>query len=179
MDEQKARAAVADMMADRRLLPIVTDRWHAYCLVMAVQLACRHPRFDGGTRRVAEAMARKILDHVLDPNGDGTVNPDLLELSRAGWNPNCDSPWSEDLAAAVQRVNTIYTAPGSVTSGSLTPRPSERDVQDIEKLLIDPAENHLSAHLFRLIKRMDGEHRERLRRVYPHHVAAVEKWEGA
>lgn len=56
------------------------------------------------------------------------------------------------------------------------PAPSLYDIEQMEAIL-GGAESHFSAHLFRLIKRCDAEHRDRLRLVYPAHVAAVENWE--
>jgi len=158
MNEAKAQAAVMEMVADKRPVPILVERWPAFCLASAVQIACRHPKFNGETRRIAEAVARQILLGVV-------TDPDLAELARAGWDRNCDIPVDgpADLAKFEERAQL--------------PRPSERDVQEIEKLLIDPKETHLTAHLFRLIKKMDREHRERIRQVYPHHVEAIEHWE--
>jgi hypothetical protein len=54
------------------------DLW---CLLSAVQLACRHPEFKGPTREIAEALAREIFDEM-------DITPAIREVARRGWARN-------------------------------------------------------------------------------------------
>jgi hypothetical protein len=60
---------------------------------------------------------------------------------------------------------------------SMPAKLTQRDLDDFERLLADPAESHFSAALVRLIKKADPQNRHRLARVYPEHVGAVVKFE--
>lgn len=161
MEVKKIAAALTALMTDTREMPVLLTPWHAWCVAQAVQLACRHPLFQGKIRLAAESTARQIFDHVT------AHDPDLFELARSGWDANCDVPHGEKLKEI----------PPALAERELAPRPSRRDLECLETLLSDQRENHLTAHLFRIIKRMDPENRRRLARSYPHHVAAVEQWE--
>lgn len=56
------------------------DMW---CLLGAVQLACRHPEFNGPTRKIAEELARTIYDGM-------DVSPVMREVARRGWDTQFD-----------------------------------------------------------------------------------------
>jgi hypothetical protein len=57
----------------------------AFSLVAVIQLACRHPEFQGQTRDLMEGMAREIAD-VVAKRGP------LKALMEAGWGPEEDHP---------------------------------------------------------------------------------------
>jgi hypothetical protein len=59
------------------------DGVQAWCLLSSIQLACRHPKFTGPTRQVAEQIGRLLQDAVA-PSGA------LAQLAEAGWNPDFD-----------------------------------------------------------------------------------------
>lgn len=61
------------------------DLW---CLLSAVQLACRHPEFTGPTREIAEALARDIFNEM-------DLSPTLREVARRGWEPEYDEVINE------------------------------------------------------------------------------------
>lgn len=61
------------------------DLW---CLLSAVQLACRHPEFTGPTREIAEALARVIFDEM-------DITPAMREVARRGWDPEYDEVKNE------------------------------------------------------------------------------------
>lgn len=54
-----------------------------WCMMSAVQLACRHPDFDGPTRHIAEQAARQI-QRLIAPSGA------LAIVAERGWNPDHD-----------------------------------------------------------------------------------------
>ncbi len=61
----------------------------AWCLLAAIQLACRHPNFKGATRRITEQAARRLQDALL-PKGSA-----LAEVAERGWHEEYDVAWPE------------------------------------------------------------------------------------
>jgi hypothetical protein len=69
--------------ADReRPLTFQSDYFEMFCVIGAVQLACRHPEYKGPVRTVAEDFIRQIASHF-----PAEVQP----LIEKGWNPNHDT----------------------------------------------------------------------------------------
>lgn len=58
----------------------------------------------------------------------------------------------------------------------MTTRPSDFDVANMTEIITNDFGDWFSADLLRLIRHADSENREKLRLVYPEHVAAYEKW---
>lgn len=54
------------------------------CLIATVQLACRHPEFNGPTRQVSELMARDMIATLM------AISPGFALLD-AGWDPQHDT----------------------------------------------------------------------------------------
>jgi hypothetical protein len=54
-----------------------------WSVLSAVQLACRHPGFNGPTRKIVEEVARRIQNLVAS---DGA----LAVIAERGWNPKFD-----------------------------------------------------------------------------------------
>ena len=162
---QKAAAAIGEMYLDRRDEEFHMPRWGAYCVGLAVQMACRHPAFSlesvGEVRTVAEAIARQLIDHVC-------TDPDHLAAARAGWDQ------AFDLICNVRRESAEASPIPSIDP--MHPRPSRFDLGNIESILAGE-HDHFSAQLMRLVKRSDAENRARIRQIYPNHVDAVEMWE--
>ena len=51
----------------------------AWCLMAALQLACRHPHWSGPSRSVAEQIARSLQSRL-------AVTPALAAVAERGWN---------------------------------------------------------------------------------------------
>ena len=62
---------------------MVVNPLACWCVMSAIQLACRHPEFDGPTREVAEGFARKLQERV-------AVTPALQRVAAMGWDPEFD-----------------------------------------------------------------------------------------
>lgn len=61
-------------------------RIEAMCLISAVQLACRHPRYTGPSRKLAEDVVRQIASAAF--NGF----PATKAVVERGWDPSYDDP---------------------------------------------------------------------------------------
>jgi hypothetical protein len=66
-------------------LTVELSPFEAWCLMATVQLACRHPEFNGPTRQIAEKTARRLQAMV-------ATTPPLQMLAERGWDPNYDEP---------------------------------------------------------------------------------------
>lgn len=83
-DQQKFLAAITRLFEDQQPLHIETSKQQMWCLLTAVQLACRHPKFNGPTRKIVEPLARQI--------GVALVanDTDLKMLFEMGWREEFD-----------------------------------------------------------------------------------------
>lgn len=64
-------------------LVLVLSPVEAWCLASQIQLATRHPANTGESRRIAEALARCILDKL-------ATTPALKMVAARGWDPAFD-----------------------------------------------------------------------------------------
>jgi hypothetical protein len=145
---------------------------------------------DGTGRRAIEVTGRNLMSIA------GAVRGHMIQRGEISVALNPGIAMTADaLAGTVQFVSEAplkewdYTAPHALAWARIVGMyarrargveelvPSLRDVQEIERVISDPRENHFSAWLFRLIKKADFENRERLRDVYPLHVEALVRWE--
>lgn len=55
----------------------------AWTVASHIQLACRHPKNTGPSRKIAEKVAREIFDQI-------AVTPALREVADMGWSPTYD-----------------------------------------------------------------------------------------
>lgn len=87
-----------DMEALAAMPPVrcALDGLTAFCLVAAIQLACRHEKFVGPSREVVEDFARGLGERI-------AITPHLQQVIEAGWDPGQDVP----PAPEDQRTNLI------------------------------------------------------------------------
>lgn len=86
MNTEKERflAAIGRLARDPQPVHIELSKFDLWCLLSAVQLACRHPSFTGPSRQVVEGTARTIGDAL-------TANDlDLRLCFAAGWESSFD-----------------------------------------------------------------------------------------
>lgn len=83
-DQSKFTAAMERLFKDPQPVQIQISKQELWCFLCAIQLACRHPRFNGPTRKITEATARQ-LGAVLIAN-----DPDLKMLFEMGWQEQFD-----------------------------------------------------------------------------------------
>ena len=67
------------------VIPVELSVGAAISLVATLQLACRHPQFNGATREFAEGFARTLQARM------GLLHPDLAAGLELGWNPALDT----------------------------------------------------------------------------------------
>jgi hypothetical protein len=67
-----------------RPLQLTIDWGVAWAVLGAIQLACRHPEFQGQARKVVEGFARYLQENI-------TPGPACREIAEKGWElPSCD-----------------------------------------------------------------------------------------
>lgn len=77
-------AAIRRLYDDKQPIQVECDKQTMFCVISTIQLACRHPNFNGQTRRVVEDWARQIGDAM-------TANDaDLRMLYEMGWHKQFD-----------------------------------------------------------------------------------------
>jgi hypothetical protein len=86
-DEAEVAAAL-EYLSRREPLQISIQPMMAWALLAQLQLACRHPRNQGPTRRMVERFARQ-LQGLIAPEGV------LARLAERGWKPEYDQEWPE------------------------------------------------------------------------------------
>lgn len=62
---------------------IIVSRRDLWCVMSSVQLACRHPRFTGPTRKRAEKVARLFQTLIANKGA-------LSIVAERGWDPDYD-----------------------------------------------------------------------------------------
>lgn len=82
--DQKFLDAVERLFKDEQPVQLEMTKQQVWCMLTAVQLACRHPYFNGPTRQIVEEVSRKIGD-ALSAN-----DPDLKMLFAMGWDKQFD-----------------------------------------------------------------------------------------
>lgn len=83
-DQQKFIDALLRLSQDKQRVEINVGKYELWCLLTAIQLACRHPKFIGPTREVVEPLARDF------GNAIAANDSDLRMLFEMGWNPEFD-----------------------------------------------------------------------------------------
>ena len=91
LQELAAEQALENLFHCPERARIELSHGDVWCLVSAIQLACRHPQFQGPIRDKVESIARSL--------GEALVgrHPGLLNVYEAGWPRK-----SEDAPAAVR-----------------------------------------------------------------------------
>jgi hypothetical protein len=92
-----------------------------------------------------------------------------------------------DLAAMARAGNDLVKFRGFAFQAVVGDEPADGsarlsafDADHVGEILADRERgnySNFSAHVIRLLKKADAHQRERLRMIYPDHVAAVERWE--
>ena len=83
-DDLKFQAAIARLADDKQPILCEIGKFELWCLLSAVQLACRHPKFNGPSRSIIEQAARQL-------GGAITANDnDLRVLFEMGWHNKFD-----------------------------------------------------------------------------------------
>lgn len=62
---------------------IESDALVMWCVASAIQLACRHPNFNGPVRHYAELFGHQIFEQI-------AKTPALQEVAEKGWNSEYD-----------------------------------------------------------------------------------------
>lgn len=90
-DDSLWQEYVRDFLAlkDRPDLLIQINPVAAWCLASALQLACRHPHFDGPASQISGRVARAILSEIAD-------TPALRTVAERGWDPAYDEEVNDD-----------------------------------------------------------------------------------
>lgn len=83
--QDKFKAALAALQQDKQPLRLEMSKFDAWILMSTLQLACRHPQFNGPTRKIAEEIARQIQGAVADSDS-------LKMLAEMGWHQQFDEP---------------------------------------------------------------------------------------
>jgi hypothetical protein len=71
----------------------------AWAALAAIQLACRHPSFDGPMRCLAVSYTRAIQNVIC-------VTPELVEVAQKGWVPEFDIPPALFGTLNLERIST-------------------------------------------------------------------------
>ena len=88
---ERMRQAFERLCADEQPFVLEASKRDIFQLIAALQLACRHPEFNGSVRQTVEAIARQ-MGSVLTVN-----DPDLRLLINLGWEP--DLGWEHTTTA--------------------------------------------------------------------------------
>lgn len=76
--------AMERLFTDQQPVEVTMSKHQLWCLITAVQLACRHPHFNGPTRDIVEKTAKDMAAPIVANDNDLKM---LLEM---GWNPQFD-----------------------------------------------------------------------------------------
>jgi hypothetical protein len=86
MSEERFLAAIGRLAMDQQPVQVNIGKFDLWCLLGAVQLACRHPDFIGPSRNLAEKVARDLYFSL-------TANDrDLQMCASMGWLKQFDEP---------------------------------------------------------------------------------------
>lgn len=89
MKQEKFVAAVERLFKDEQPVELTISKQQLWCLITAVQLACRHPLFTGPTRKIVDEVVNKIAAPLV------ANDPDLRLLYQMGCDPRFDEKRSE------------------------------------------------------------------------------------
>jgi hypothetical protein len=84
--QSKLNAAILRLHQDPNPLTVQSTRMQFYSVVAGIQLASRHPGFNGPTAQVAVHWAREISEAL------AANDPDLRLLLAMGWQQEYDAP---------------------------------------------------------------------------------------
>ncbi len=84
--DQKFLQAIERLCKDKQPVQVEMSKHELWCILSTIQLACRHPHFDGPTRKIVEQIARQ-LGKVIVAN-----DTDLRMLFEMGWQSKFDEP---------------------------------------------------------------------------------------
>lgn len=78
-----AASCIEEMVEADKRGPLVIEcgRGEMFCVIAAVQLACRHPGYTGPSREITEAVIRQIAER---------FPPGARAMIEKGWNPEHD-----------------------------------------------------------------------------------------
>ncbi len=84
--EQEKVEAIAEFMRKRgTVIPPSLNAMKLFCMLFAVQLACRHPNFSGSPREHAEEVANELAATLIRDN------PLLKQIWEEGWQQHFDA----------------------------------------------------------------------------------------
>jgi len=72
------------MAIENPKIPCEIGALQAICIIANIQLATRHPKNTGSSRKIAEQFARDLQKKVI------TIFPDQEVVLEMGWNPDFD-----------------------------------------------------------------------------------------
>lgn len=78
--EQRFNIESEKVAKNKQAYAVILSFWEAWSILGAIQLACRHHSFNGPSRDLAEAVARRIEQSI-------TPFPAMKEVARRGWDP--------------------------------------------------------------------------------------------
>ncbi len=74
-----SKKETAEVLADHRKFEVIVDVAHAYSLVLAIQLATRHPNIGDDLARIFESVGRQYQDKIAE------FRPDVAHHLEFGW----------------------------------------------------------------------------------------------
>lgn len=82
--KSKILDAIARLFQDKQPVQVEMTKMQLWQIICTIQLACRHPHFQGPTRVEVEGFARQ-MGNILSAN-----DRDLKMLLEMGWDPKYD-----------------------------------------------------------------------------------------
>jgi len=86
MNPNPIQTALVELFKDPQPVQFEISKTLAWQLCSVIQLACRHPNFNGPTRKETELFAREVLQALCANNND------LRQLAEMGWHKQFDEP---------------------------------------------------------------------------------------
>lgn len=89
MNKGKMLEALKRLGEDPQAVQVQVSKFQLWCLLSAVQLACRHPKYTGPSRPIVEQTARAMAEPLL------ANDPELRLLWEMGWQKRFDEPFAD------------------------------------------------------------------------------------